>query len=162
MQLSSWDKQGELMMGMEACIRQALPSDVVAVSELSGLWEAEQITYGLAASDEGMLADRLGDYFYVSELDGILIGYIFGVVHVSEGLAVIDQGERYLEIEEVYVHPDHRGGRIGHRLVDELLRSSEHNGVTRSVVYSATKQWQKMVGFYEKFGFQMWFIQMYR
>jgi N-acetylglutamate synthase-like GNAT family acetyltransferase len=62
-------------------------------------------------------------------------------------LAVFEKGERYLEVDEVYVHQEYRSKNIGHLLVDKLLQTSEGNGITRSVVYSATKQWQKIVGF---------------
>lgn len=56
------------------------------------------------------------------------------------------------------------GQQIGHHhvMVDKLLEAAEGNGITRSVVYSATKQWQKIIGFYEKHGFKKWFVQMYR
>jgi hypothetical protein len=47
-------------------------------------------------------------------------------------------------------------------MVDKLLEAAEGNGITRFVVYSATKQWQKIIGFYEKHWFKMWFVQMYR
>lgn len=37
-------------------------------------------------------------------------------------------------------------------MVDKLLEAAEGNGITRSVVYSATKQWHKIIGFNEKHG----------
>jgi len=143
-------------------LRKAREHDLVKVVKLSELWASESITYGLAANTEELLVNFLGDYFWVAEVDSQVVGYIFGSIHESDGLAVIEKGERYLEIDEVYVHPDYRNDNIGHAMVDQLLQTAESNGITRSIVYSATKQWQKIVGFYEKHGFQMWFVQMYR
>jgi len=91
-----------------------------------------------------------------------VIGYLYGEALCSEGLAVIPKGECYLSIDEVYVHPQHRGGGVGQELVNAVLEEANRHGVRRSVVSSATKQWEKMVGFYGKHGFHMWTIQMVR
>lgn len=98
----------------------------------------------------------------MAEADSQVIGYITGSVHESNELAVIDKGEHYIEVDEVYVHPAYRNETIGHMLVDRLLQTAEEHGITRSIVYSASKQWRKIIGFYEKHGFKMWFVQMYR
>jgi len=143
-------------------VRKAKEVDLRKVVELSERWVAECITYGLGANTEELLQSYIGDYFWVAEVGSDIVGYITGKIHVSDGLAVIAKGERYLEVDEVYVHPQYRNGNIGHLLVDKLLQTAEDNGVTRSIVYSASKQWQKIVGFYEKHGFTMWFVQMYR
>ncbi|QHW31636.1 GNAT family N-acetyltransferase [Paenibacillus rhizovicinus] len=147
---------------MMLTIRQATQHDLPKVVECSQLWTAENITYGLGPNSEEGLRSSIGDYFWIAEVDSDVIGYITGSVHESEGLAVIAAGERYLEIDEVYVHPEHRSGTIGHQLVDRLLQTAEGNGINRSIVNSASKQWREIVGFYEKHGFQMWFVQMYR
>ncbi|WP_369125268.1 GNAT family N-acetyltransferase [Alicyclobacillus fastidiosus] len=107
------------------------------------------------------LLPKLDGYFFVADKDGQIVGYIFATTHVSEGTAV-PQGKKFLEIDEVYVHPDYRTDGIGHKLVDHLLAEARSHGITRSVVYSASKQWDKIVGFYEKHGFKMWFVQMYK
>lgn len=143
-------------------LRKARENDLIKVVELSELWVSESITYGLGANIEELLRKYIGDYFWVAEVNSNIVGYINGTVHESDGLAVIEKGERYLEVDEVYVHPDYRSDNIGHAMVDKLLQTAESNGVTRSIVYSASKQWQKIVGFYEKHGFKMWFVQLYR
>lgn len=143
-------------------IRKANAIDILKVIELSELWASESITYGLGANTEELMKNYLGDYFWVAEVNSEVIGYILGSVHESDGLAVIEKGEHYLEIDEVYVHPEYRSENTGHMLVDHLLQTAERNGIKRSLVYAASKQWQKIIGFYEKHGFKMWFVQMYR
>jgi len=143
-------------------VRKAKENDFIKVIELSELWVSECITYGLGANTVELMRNYIGDYFWVAEVDSEIIGYITGTIHESEGLAVIEKGERYLEVDEVYVHPEYRSENIGHLMVEKLLQTAEDNGITRSIVYSASKQWQKIIGFYEKHGFKMWFVQMYR
>ncbi|MFC5648835.1 GNAT family N-acetyltransferase [Paenibacillus solisilvae] len=143
-------------------IRKADENDLSKVAGLSELWLTECITYGLGANTEELLRNHIGEYFWVAEIGSEVVGYITGSIHFSDGLAVIEQGERYIEIDEVYVHPEYRNEDIGHLMVDKLLQTAERNGITRSIVYSASKQWQKIIGFYEKHGFKMWFVQMYR
>lgn len=143
-------------------VRKANETDVLKVVKLSELWVSECITYGLGPNSEELLRNNIGDYFWVAEINSEVVGYITGSVHESDGLAVIEKGERYLEVDEVYVHPEYRSENIGYLMVDKLLQTAEGNGITRSIVYSASKQWQKIVGFYEKHGFKMWFVQMYR
>jgi GNAT superfamily N-acetyltransferase len=143
-------------------VRNAMDNDLIKVVKLSELWVSESITYGLGANTEELLRKYIGDYFWMAEVDSNVVGYINGTVHESDGLAVIEEGECYLEVDEVYVHPDYRSDNIRHAMVDKLLQTAESNGVTRAIVYSASKQWQKIIGFYEKHGFKMWFVQMYR
>lgn len=150
------------MSTLMVTVRIATESDLLKVAQLSELWVTECITYGLRANKVEQLIQNIGEYFWVAEVDAEVVGYIFGSIQESEGLAVIESGVRYLEIDEVYVHPQYRSENIGHLMVDQLLQTAEGNGITRSIVYSASKQWQKVIGFYEKHGFHMWFVQMYR
>lgn len=143
-------------------VRKANENDLSKVAKLSELWEAECITYGLGANTTEMLRGNIGEYFWVGEINAEVVGYIIGSVYESDGLAVIEKGEQYLEVDEVYIHPEYRNENMGHMLVDKLLQTAEINGITRSIVYSASKQWRKIIGFYEKHGFKMWFVQMYR
>ena len=143
-------------------VRRATEEDLGALVRLSELWSFEKITHGLAPNSIDDLIPKLGDYFFVASNESEIIGYTYGTVHASEGTAVIPQGEEYLEIDEVYVRAEHRNDGIGHELIGELLAEAERQGIKRSVVYSATKQWREIVGFYENHGFQMWFVQMYK
>jgi ribosomal protein S18 acetylase RimI-like enzyme len=50
-----------------------------------------------------------------------LVGYIHGSVHQGTGVAVIPEQEPYVEIENVYVHPDFRHRYIGGQLMGGLV-----------------------------------------
>lgn len=109
-------------------VRRATEQDLGDIVRLSELWASENNTYGLAPNAISDLTPRIGDYLFVAYNDSQIVGYIMGTDHVSKGTAVIPQGERYVEIEEVYVHPDRRSAGIGHDLVDRLLVEAESRG----------------------------------
>src|SRR3712207_7126516 len=60
-------------------------------------------TRGFAASTHDHLVTRLGPYFLVAENEGTIVGFAFGTVHQSTGMAVIPEAPMYLAIEELYV-----------------------------------------------------------
>lgn len=99
--------------------------------------------------------------FWVAEAHGAVIGYTYGAVQISQ-YTVFPLHAPFLEIYEVYVHPEYREQGVGHRLVDRIIAEAESNGVTHALVGSANFDWQRMIGFCEKHGFKMWYVQMYR
>ncbi|MBM7568771.1 hypothetical protein [Paenibacillus sacheonensis] len=72
-------------------VRKANEGDLSRAAELSGLWVTEGITYGLGANTEEILRNYIGDYFWVAEIKSVVVGYITGTVHESDGLAVIEK-----------------------------------------------------------------------
>lgn len=81
-------------------VRKANETDLSGVANLSEIWVSECITYGLGANTEELLRNNIGDYFWVAEINSEIVGYITGSAHVSDGLAVIEQGEHYLDKKE--------------------------------------------------------------
>ncbi|MHB9023666.1 MAG: GNAT family N-acetyltransferase [Armatimonadota bacterium] len=143
-------------------IRQATEDDLTGVSLLQQAWEQEQITYGLVAPDIACLRDQLSEFFLVAEVDGQLVGMVAASVHLSEGMAVIPAGERYLEIDDLYVRQSWRAQGIGRQLLDAALARADEQEIPYQLVYSATKDVQRIMRFYESCGFESWFVQMYR
>ena len=150
------------MTEIEGVVRSAREADVESVVELSETWAAEDSTCGIVPTPASTLSDHLGPYFWVAERGTAVVGYAYGRVEVSQGLAVIPAGERYLEIEELYVLSEYRNEGLGSDLVRALLRVAAENRVTRGLVHPATKDWPRIVRFYEQFDFKMWYVQMYR
>lgn len=142
-------------------IRECTEEDLDAVSRLQQRWEAEDITYGLTAESRERLAERLSPYFFVAEGDATIEGYVFGSVQVNEGSIVLPQGERYLEVDEIYVRPESRGKGIGGTLLDRLMATARRDGIHRFLVYSATKDVDGILEFYRRHGFKSWYVQMF-
>jgi len=143
-------------------VRPCQPADLPAVAALYRDWEAEQITRGLGADPIEGLATRLGPYWFVAERAGQVVGFVGGEARESEGLAVIPAGQRYLEVEDLYVRADLRERGLGGRLLDRALREAVERGVERALVYSSNRAWARTVAFYRRHGFEMWFVRMVR
>lgn len=142
-------------------IRKCTLDDVPQIAELSRLWADEAVTFAYPASNAEKISKRLGDYFWVAERKGRIVGYTHGVIQTSQ-YPIFPLNSRFLEIYEVYVHPDYRGDRIGSQLVDRMIAEAESNGITHALVGSSNLDWQRTAGFYERHGFKMWYVQMYR
>ncbi|MGE5672764.1 MAG: GNAT family N-acetyltransferase [Mycobacterium leprae] len=132
------------------------------VQALTAAFEAEGSCFGETAATEAELQAHLGPYFWVAEADGAVIGFAYGTVKTSEGMAVIPAGQRYIEVDELYVLPAHRDGGVGGRLLDALLEQASADGVERSFIYSASRDWRRVTDFYGRHGYQMWFVGMYK
>ena len=78
-----------------------------------------------------------------------------------EELAVFDTDEPYVDIEELYVTPHHRGKGIGSLLLNELKDAAHADGIIRFHVFSASKNLDWVISFYRRHGFEMWGMQAY-
>lgn len=93
---------------------------------------------------------KIGKYFFVAELNGEIIGFVYGTVHKAEDMAVIDNGQLYIEIDDIYTDANHRSTGIGTLLLDKALEVAKENGIERSLIYSSTKDMASIIKFYEK------------
>ena len=91
-----------------------------------------------------------------------IIAYAAGVVKLGKGAVFQPEGERYLNVDEVFVHADHRGRGVGTQLMQALLDKAESDGVVRSMVGSNNVDWLSTFQFYERHGYRMLSIQMYK
>jgi amino-acid N-acetyltransferase len=118
---------------MEVIIRRARSADVRHIRRLIDTYTADRrlLTKPTVALYEDV------QEFWVAELGGNVIGC--GAVHVMwEDLA---------EIRTVAVDPDHRGHKIGNRIVSALLDTARELGVRRVFVLTFE------VNFFSSFGF---------
>ncbi len=147
------------------CIRECTRDDIDEVYQLDVQWAREDITHGFISSAREEFInwlDQARSYFLVADIDGCIVGYTNGSVHASKGLAVIPEGEQYLEIDNIYVKPEFRNKYVGGKLIDSLLQVAEHNGIKRFLVHSATKDIDRILSFYRSHGFETWYIQMFK
>ncbi|MEK4009344.1 GNAT family N-acetyltransferase [Paenibacillus sp. FSL H3-0333] len=146
---------------MMVTIRKCTMEDVPQVAELSEMWAKEAVTFAYPASNTDKIAQRIGDYFWIAEKHGRVIGYTHGAIQTSQ-YSVFPINALFLEIYEVYVHPEYRADGAGHHLVDKIISEAELHGVAHALVGSSNLDWKRSVGFYERHGFKMWYVQMYR
>jgi ribosomal protein S18 acetylase RimI-like enzyme len=143
-------------------IRGCLAEDVPAVVNLHETLAQEEVLYGYVAASYDELMSKIGPFFLVAEVAGQIVGYIYGSLHISDGLAVIPQGEAYFEVDELYVLAEWRDQSVGGELLDRLLDMSAAQGIERYLVYSANKDIERVLRFYQRHGFKSWCIQLYR
>lgn len=146
-------------------VRPARTDDTHAIVGLSKLWAEEGCTTGYVAlkeDDEHLQSWFDGGYFFVGEHEDVVIAYAAGVVKVGKNAIFKPEGERFLDVHEVFVHVDHREKGVGDRLVEALLSRSESEGISRSMVGSNNIDWLRTYRFYERRGYRMFSIQMYK
>ena len=142
-------------------IRPAKFSDVQSVLELSRFWAEEGCTTGYVACAAEHLQTWLdGGCFFVGEFQNDIIAYAAGVVKLGKGAIFELAGEKYLNVDEVFVHADHRSSGVGTRLMRALLERAELDGVVRSLVGSNNVDWLSTFRFYERHGYRVFAIQM--
>jgi ribosomal protein S18 acetylase RimI-like enzyme len=60
----------------------------------------------------------------------------------------------------VYVAPGFRNRHIGGQLMEELMAVAAHQGIQRFVVSSTSKEMNKILHFYRRYGFTPWYVQL--
>ena len=144
-------------------VRPAGKSDAQAVLRLSRLWAEEGCTDGYVACTLEHFQQWLdGGCFFVGEFQGEVVAYAAGVVKLGKGYLFKPEGEQYLNVDEVYAHADHRDKGLGTRLVQALLDKADAAGIVRSMVGSNNVDWLTTFKFYERHGYRMLSIQMYK
>jgi len=146
----------------DTLIRQAAESDVLSICQLQQQLFEESSVHGFMPDGQEHIQAALGPYFLVAEVGGAVVGSLSGLVHVSEGTAVIPEGQSYIEIDNLYVLPQYRKQGIGSRLVTQVLAQAKNQGVTYALLYSATRDIHSIIKFYEQHGFQNWYVQMFQ
>lgn len=143
-------------------IRDCTYKDLEHVISLQQLWMAEDITYGFVPSDKNNLEKKLGKYFYVTELNNEIIGYVNGTVHTAQNMTIFCDGQTYIEVDDIYVIQKYRDSGLGTLLLDKLLDLAKENGIEKSLIYSSTKDIDSIVSFYKKHDYKTWYVQMYK
>jgi len=97
----------------------------------------------------------------VADEAGGLIGFGHGSEVLSDGLAVIPAGERYLDVDALYVRADRRRAGLGGLILDELRALARADGIERAFVFTAAKDQHAIMRFYERHGLRPWGMQFF-
>ena len=149
----------------QVLIRECTHQDLESIFQLDHLWDEEGVAYVFTyGTREEFIADfeRFQKYFLVAESDGQIIGYINGSVRVNTKVEVLPKQETYLEIENIYVRPEYRDRHVGGDLIERLLTVAEQNGIKRFLVSTVTKDVDRILRFYRRYGFKPWFVELFK
>jgi GNAT superfamily N-acetyltransferase len=143
-------------------IRECSNGDIDHIIFLQRQWQAEEITYGFVPAEKSCLEEKLGKYFYIAELNTEIIGFAYGTPHKAENMSIFNDGESYLEVDDIYVSQKYRSQGLGGLLLNKLIDTAKDNGIERSLIYSSTKEMDGIMKFYKKHDYRTWNIQMYK
>lgn len=128
---------------------------------LSEDWAAENITYGYGPNTrESILSCRI----FAAEEKGEILGYLLGQEQrVEQPCAVMPQGVRCFEIEDLYVAPAHRNKGIGRALYDFAEQQAKKEGCGYIRLSTATKDYQRILHFYiDELGMKFWTAVLFK
>jgi N-acetylglutamate synthase-like GNAT family acetyltransferase len=143
-------------------IRECTYGDIDHIIDLQRQWQMEEITYGFVPADKSYLEEKLGKYFYIAELNTEIIGFAYGTVHMAENMSIFNDGQYYIEVDDIYVSQNNRDSGLGSLLLYKLLDVAKENGIERSLIYSSTKDMDSIINFYKRHDYKTWYIQMYK
>jgi len=145
-------------------IRPGTDEDLHATADITAAVAAEDIATGLAADSAEQLRARCGPLFFVCEAAGRIIGFANATVGESAPgeRAIWPSGARFIDLTDLHVIAAERGRGIGGALLETVLEAAKGMGIERALVYSAVKDHRRITAFYERYGFRMWFVEMYR
>ncbi|MBQ3222445.1 MAG: GNAT family N-acetyltransferase [Clostridia bacterium] len=146
----------------EILIREATGADLQAVIDLTGVWEAENITFGLRKdTPEDLEGCRI---WVAQEEGGRIVGFVAGREDVyKRKSSVLDENEKYFEIEELYVLPEARSQGIGDMLFKRAEEYARAAGYRHILLSTATKDTMAMLRFYvEKQQMQVWSMRLFK
>ena len=142
-------------------IRIATKQDKLLVIHLSKEWENEQSTYGFYADELEYINENR---CWVAYMDNVVIGYLFGRVFESKQMkSIMPEGTPYFEVEEIYVSPNYRSRGVGSMLFDYLENTLKNENVTKIVLSTATKDYEKVFNFYiKRKGMSFWNARLFK
>ena len=148
----------------ERCVRRATAEDIEAICALYERVAEEGVAWGLVAATREAIREQLGSFSIVAELKGRIIGFGAGSVHTSDVRysAVTPVGDRYLEVDDLFVAPEFRSQGTGRRLLRAVIDAAQAEGIERIHVFSTTKDHDAVLRFYRRHGFEPWGVQLFR
>lgn len=123
-------------------------------------WEAEKSCFGYRANTR---EDIENNRIFLAEEDGKVIGYLFGAPFESKNMkAVMPEGSRCFEVEELYVVPCFRSKGIGRALFG-FAEDTVKDIADYMVLSTATKNWRAIFHFYlEELDMDFWSARLFK
>ncbi|MFX0095239.1 MAG: GNAT family N-acetyltransferase [Candidatus Hodarchaeota archaeon] len=144
-------------------IRRTKREDFDGVADLFALWVSEDITHGEAIPAAVEFERWMSEICFVAEIKNQIIGVLVATETIhNTSLGVIPGNTRVIHLEELYVHPEYRNQQVGTKLLSRMFSEAKKRKVDHFLLYSATKDWRKIIKFYERQGFEFWNFQMFK
>ncbi len=113
--------------------------------KMSALWESENSCYGYRANTA---EDFEKQDIFIADIDGLMVGYLLCHTYTQEKeICTVPNGSMCLEIEELYILPEHRSRGIGKALYNAAVESYGDT-VDYVALSTATKNYKSILHFY--------------
>lgn len=141
-------------------IRPAGPEDMPALLALSQAWAEEGITYGYAPTGR---EEFVGYRCWVAEAGGEVVGYAGGEPDTARrDIEIQTAGDRYFELEELYVRPDFRSQGVGRLLLGRVEKDAREDGLSQLMLNAANRDHDPLLRFYLREGMAPHSFRMFK
>jgi len=139
-------------------IRKATIKDARKIMNLEKEWVEEGISWGVeTTSKKEMIKDLKKGIWYIAEINGRAVAYASGqIAKADEGVnwADLRKGQKYGNIEQIYVKRKYRKRGIGKKLTQKYLDYFKKEKVKIVKLKAVSKNLRRLIDFYERLGFE--------
>ncbi len=147
-------------------VRIAEERDYKNIYLLNRLWHHEGISpFSFDPPYDEYLEILKNSTTLVAEKDGEIVGFLICKGLVAEHDSYIHgfkKGDRYANIDSLYVVKKDRGKGIGTKLLNECMAILKKAGYKKVIVSADSREIDKLVKFYKDNGFEMLFVRLMR
>lgn len=149
------------MVNTRVLIRPAVLSDSKEMWTLERSVAHEGVIWGEVPTTKKVIKSRIGPLAFVAVVNDRLVGHIYGVVQKSENFCVFRKGQRYVELNAIFIRRNWRGRGVGKLLVKKLITQARKQGFRRFLVYTASKELERAIRIYRGAGFRTWCANLF-
>ncbi len=144
-------------------IRLARVKDYDELHALEQEWVREGISPFMSNTTRDEFYKEMRSASVFVAVDERIIGYLVCKIRVAKEdntMHSIKKGDKYADIDSLYVLAKHRGRGIGTKLLKHCLKELERVGYKSIILSADSKEMNRLVNFYKKNGFKVVFTRM--
>jgi N-acetylglutamate synthase-like GNAT family acetyltransferase len=147
-------------------IRKAEIQDLNQIKKLEDDWFKEKISpYMSNDTIKEIKAGIVNNEFFVAEKDNKIIGFSkieINKINQTMNVYGLKKNQKYIELDSVYVSKEFRKNNIGSKLVNKIKAYAKEKGIKSILLSADNSDINKLMKFYNKFGFKTHFVRMFK